>query len=393
MKLFNALFIAIPCAMGATIIIAPTVVAVTQKEPEPVPPSPTPVVYDEYLTFTAIKDGQISLTFSNDSEPAELASEPNLHYSFDGEGWLEYHWSDGVGEAIALAKGQQIMFVGDNPQGFSCTKTVTEGEIDFTTSFVMTGEFEVSGDVMSLVYTKDAIDTSIIPTPYCFYKLFENCDAITTAENMTFSAMTLTKGCYQDMFDQCDGLIFAPKILPATILAERCYRYMFEYCSKLVNPPQILGDELKKDCYYGMFKNCASLVTAPELNSTKLAEACYYSMFYNCFDLVNAPALPATDLRKNCYYNMFYKCTSLVEAPYLPATGICYQCYGSMFGGCSSLNTIKIAYTGNFPNPNLNYEFYLWVSSVAEEGTFYYNGADRTYGDSAIPEGWEVVQF
>ena len=36
--------------------------------------------------------------------------------------------------------------------------------------------------------------------------------------------------------------------------------------------------------------------------------------------------------------------------------------------------------------------FDMWVSGVALEGTFYYNGSDTTQGESAIPNGWTVVK-
>lgn len=42
MKLFSAIFIGVPCVMGATIIVVPSVVAATQQD-EPIPPQPEPI--------------------------------------------------------------------------------------------------------------------------------------------------------------------------------------------------------------------------------------------------------------------------------------------------------------------------------------------------------------
>ena len=84
---------------------------------------------------------------------------------------------------------------------------------------------------------------------------------------------------------------------------------------------------------------------------------------------------------------MFRNCTSLTTAPRLPATTLAGSCYQGVFYGCSNLNTITLDYTGNFSTDYFNY----WVSGVASEGTFYYNGDDRTTGESAIPEGWFVA--
>lgn len=62
-----------------------------------------------------------------------------------------------------------------------------------------------------------------------------------------------------------------------------------------------------------------------------------------------------------------------------------------MFYGCSSLNTIKIAYDGNFSGTGVPTDaFNNWVNGVSASGTFYYDGEDTTTGASAIPTGWEV---
>ena len=121
-------------------------------------------------------------------------------------------------------------------------------------------------------------------------------------------------------------------------------------------------------------------------------DACYFSLFNGCISLTTAPELPATTLANNCYDNMFYRCTSLTSAPELPATTLATNCYESMFSECINLNTIKLGYTGNFANAPSN-AFNNWVSVVASEGTFYYNGDDRTTGPNAIPTGWTVSKW
>ena len=77
----------------------------------------------------------------------------------------------------------------------------------------------------------------------------------------------------------------------------------------------------------------------------------------------------------------------MTTAPELPATTLASDCYSQMFSGCSSLNSIKIAYTGNFDYSYFSY----WMSGVASTGTLYYDGEDTTTGASAIPTGWTVV--
>ena len=139
-----------------------------------------------------------------------------------------------------------------------------------------------------------------------------------------------------------------------------------------------------------MFSYCTSLTTAPELPATTLAGGCYISMFSGCEALTTAPSiLPATTLADGCYNGMFLNCSSLTTAPELPATTLANGCYGSMFAMCTKLNTIKLGYTGNFEPDQLG-AFNRWVEMVAPAGTFYYNGDDRTTGESAIPERWTV---
>ena len=65
-----------------------------------------------------------------------------------------------------------------------------------------------------------------------------------------------------------------------------------------------------------------------------------------------------------------------------------------MFAGCLYLNSIKIAYTGNFSGTGVPTDaFSNWVFNVAFTGTFYYNGSDTTRGASAIPTNWTVQSF
>lgn len=420
MKLISALSIAIPCTMGATIVVVPSIVAAVEKRPEPVPPEPTPVESD-YLTFTAIEDSKFHLEYANDSTAEDFEFKPTLFYSFDQNDWVEYHWTEEIaddallGEEITLQKDQTISLYGDNPNGWSIYyEDEQELSYDCTTQFVMEGNFAISGNVMTLI-DKTANDQTVIPSPYCFYELFFRCD-ISSSKDLLLPAKQLKKACYREMFYGCEMMTETLQELPAEELSEQCYRnmfydcnitkapvlqgkkladrcynYMFDDCDKLLEAPELLATELAENCYWGMFRHCASLVTAPELNATNLADGCYRSMFYRCSKLTSAPILPATNLKPDCYSNMFGSCTSLVEAPYLPATELCFQCYSQMFDGCSSLSIIMIEYAGDFPPVAPDYEFYNWVRGVAKQGTFYYLGSDTTRGNSAIPEGWEII--
>ena len=137
--------------------------------------------------------------------------------------------------------------------------------------FVITGSnVQVSG-VISEVTSKQQ-----------FFKLFENCSAITDASLLQLTGTVMKESCYSNMFIDCINLKTPPSSLPATSLALWCYS--------------------------GMFAGCSSLTAAPILSATTLAPFCYDSMFYGCSSLSSSPSLPAETLTSWCYNSMFYNC-------------------------------------------------------------------------------------
>ena len=293
----------------------------------------------EYLTFEAIEDSTFKLT------------QNTCQYSLDeGNTWTSL--SKGTNTPTVSA-GNKIMFKKANP---SISYAVGIG------TFSSTGKFNISGNIMSILYGDDFIGkTYLTGKYYAFSRLFKGCSNVVDTSNLILPATTLIDECYSNMFEGCTSLTTAPE-LPATTLAEKCYS--------------------------NMFKGCTSLTTAPELPATTLTKYCYHSMFSGCTALVTAPALPATILAESCYGYMFSYCTSLVTAPALPATKLANYCYCDMFENCSSLNHITMLATNISASDCLIY----WVSGVSSTGTFVKH-PDMTSlptGTSGIPEGWVV---
>ena len=172
--------------------------------------------------------------------------------------------------------------------------------------------------------------------------------------------------------------------VPAT-MPSYCFYGLFKDCSALTTAPTLPSTTLGSNCYGRMFSGCTSLTTAPSLPATTVSTYCYSEMFKGCSSLTAPPYLPATTLADGCYDSMFEGCTSLTTA-ILPASTLATYCYHAMFYNCSSLNKITLIYTGNFDS-----KFSSWVYGVAASGTLYYGGSDTTTGDSAIPTGWTVV--
>ena len=303
-----------------------------------------------YFTFIATESG--TFKFSG------RTSANTLSYSLDsGSTWTALA-SDTSSPTVA--SGSKIMWKGSGLTSSSSDYPYGIGK------FSSTGNFTVEGNIMSLLYGDNfSGQTDLTGNGYTFANLFSGCTGITSAENLSLPATTLTNHCYWYMFRGCTSLTTAPAVLPATILAQ--------------------------SCYIDMFNGCTSLTTAPELPATTLASNCYGSMFYGCTSLTTAPELPATTLPRSCYSNMFYGCTSLTTAPDLPATTLVESCYEFMFFGCTSLNYIKCLAT----DISASECTYYWVYNVPSSGTFVKSSNSTAWdgwgcSQSKIPCDWTV---
>ena len=285
----------------------------------------------EYLTFTALESGTFTLTVPANVDSTYMTS---ISYSTNnGETWVDTT-IDNTAQTIktpTVNAGDKVLWKGVGKQ---MAKSTSSGEYS---QFSSTGNFNVSGNIMSLLYGDEFANQVAFQsdTTYNFCYLFGNNNKLISAENLILPATTLSAYCYNNMFYGCASLTTAP-VLPATTLAQGCYQYMF--------------------------RNCTSLTTAPELPATTLAQSCYASMFQNCDGLTTAPELPATTLANSCYEDMF--------------------------NGCSQLNYIKAMFT---TTPSVTYT-YNWVNGVATNGTFVKNSAAtwNVTGINGIPTGWTV---
>lgn len=205
---------------------------------------------DDYLTFVAKESGTFTFTPKNNNV---------ISYSTDNsETWTE-------GNSVQVNNGDKVMWKG----------TMTPASYQGIGTFSSTGNFDVQGNAMSLLFGDNFKgQTSLTGKDSAFYNLFSGNTKVVSAENLS---------------------------LPATTLVESCYYNMFQSCTSLVSAPELPAETLANGCYSGMFQDCTSLTTAPELPATTLADNCYNSMFLNCTSFVSAPKLPATTLAINCY--------------------------------------------------------------------------------------------
>ena len=206
-----------------------------------------PVSYKkQYFTIESTSDNNtIYLKASSTSVTKTVSASTD-----NGETWTEYTSSyEDNGTALAtLNTGDKLLIKGEN---------ATYAPSQTSNQFKTTGQFEVYGNIMSLISGDSFVNADTLTESYALYALFYACPNITSAENLVLPATTLASGCYQAMFYNCTSLTTAPE-LPATTLANWCYGNMFQGTS-LVNAPELPATTLRNGCYAQMFENCTSL--------------------------------------------------------------------------------------------------------------------------------------
>ena len=326
------------------------------------------------INYFYIEDisGEPNVFSINKIDNGIAAPELNLEYSTDKQNWLVLD-----GNSIEIPANSKVYLRGNN-DGTGVNK-IEEWPSGYNT-FTCSGQYNVGGNIMSLLYSDECMVEDTLTNTGTFMSLFEESTTLVNAKDLILPATTLTNYCYYSMFTYCTSLTTAPE-LPATTLADWCYGYMFygtnvlPDCSNIdftsetvVQSGGLIGlfggtkvtDEdlmnilpinpetnhyylpvmnLGNYCYQYMFYGCNKLTTAPELPATTLAQACYFNMFEDCTSLTTAPELPATTLANSCYSGMFSNCSSLTSAPELPATTLANSCYSYMFWSCTSLTT------------------------------------------------------
>ena len=195
-----------------------------------------PWTYAEaYLTFVAKEDGTFKLSTNA------------VSYSLDnGETWTPLA-ADTASPTVTA--GNKIMWKGE----------LTPSSSYGVGSFSATGDFDVQGNVMSLLYGDNFKgQTDLTGKNYAFYRLFNNNTKVVSVENLSLPATTLANHCYSGMFQGCTNLVNAPE-LPATTLADECYSDMFEGCTNLTTAPDLPATTLVTRCYSRMFQDCTKL--------------------------------------------------------------------------------------------------------------------------------------
>lgn len=206
-----------------------------------------------YLAFEALEDGTFTLTIA--ASVSVSASIQDVSYSIDeGATWVTTPNVDSQQVVITtptIEAGNRVLWRGNAKKYGSSDQACSK--------FSSTGEFNVSGNIMSLLYGKDFEDKLTLPAMNTFHRLFDSCGKLLSSEDLLLPATTLTGYCYYFMFSSCTSMTKTVKVLPATILKSSCYYRMYNACPALLEAPELPAETLVSGCYNYMFTNCKKL--------------------------------------------------------------------------------------------------------------------------------------
>ena len=210
----------------------------------------------DYLTFKVRTGGTICWK-------AFGSVTKTIQYSINNGAWTALT-SSSTGATISVETGDVVRFKGSNTT-YATSNSAYSGFDGGTATY------DVSGNIMSLIYGDNFDGKTALEGEYNFCSLFKQSKAV-SAENLILPAMSLTNCCYRAMFSKCTTLEVAPA-LPATTLADYCYYYMFEEC-EITSAPELPAQTLASNCYGNMFLGCTSLNYIKCLAVNKSASGC-----------------------------------------------------------------------------------------------------------------------
>ena len=205
---------------------------------------------DTPLTFVALEDGKITITFNNG-----ITLDDDIVYTInDGDEKIISKDTKGAYD-IVVKKNDFVQLFSYNDalsSGIAAgargsTRAVADGAKYINIKPAM--KTEIYGNVMSMLEGDFFDDDCVIDADYAFYGLFAGAEKLVNNpfRHIELPAYELTEGCFQAMFYGCKGLQRAPDLL-ADELMVCCYKEMFAGCSKLSYVKCYAEDISADDC-------------------------------------------------------------------------------------------------------------------------------------------------
>ena len=288
---------------------------------------------DSFAITSLAANNTITLTNNRKSTNSSFS------YSLDkGATWTDFTLSSGQTKTIAtINSGDTIHLKGSN--------NTLASNYNYGHYFRGSGDYEISGEISSLINGNDSDTETSGASRYTFAMLFSGDTHLVSAENLRVSSTVL---------------------------------------------PQ--------DCFNGTFRDCTRLTSAPELPSTSLGNSCYSSMFEGCIALSKVPSeIRFTSVGgSQVFQRMFCMSrTSKVTTPAMTESPKLFGNWGSttatnqqMFCGNGNLTKIYCYWTRNS-----SFSLTNWVNYTADSGVTFYKRSTATFasGANGIKTGWTVV--
>jgi hypothetical protein len=187
------------------------------------------------------------------------APDVNVEYSYNGKVWTAAPTTTTVGISISVPANSKVYLRGVNATWGNYTS-----ETSHSYNFIhATHNFNVGGDIMSLLYSHD-FKNKLINSNYCFQRLFLNSTNLISAYYLKMPKyINNTYSCLIYMFGGCINMEYGPEVLPAHHIEAEQYAGIFSTCYKLKNAPEIYATT------YNITGYCRSFVM----------------MFYNCTNI------------------------------------------------------------------------------------------------------------
>ena len=224
---------------GSGAILPNVSICTTEGDVHYTPVQPPHDYSQDYFTMVVTSGGDIKWSGST--------TDNTLSYSKDnGENWSAVTSAD----TISVEAGDKVLW-----KGTATPKTDKGiGKFSGTTNV----RYSVEGNAMSLLFGDNFNGQTSLSGKMCaLYGLFAYNTNVTSAENLSLPATTLTQYCYTNMFQNCTSLTTAPE-LPATTLQIQCYCWMFKGCTSLSSIKCLATNISAINCTYDWVNGVAS---------------------------------------------------------------------------------------------------------------------------------------
>jgi len=159
-----------------------------------------------------------------------------IQYSINGGAWTTIGETTNS-ESVNVSDGDVVRFKGTNIDGYNYNHSKYW-------CFSTSTDFEVEGNIFSLIYGDDFASYSEFPsgiTGYTFDSLFKGCGYLTSSENIVLPGNILIESCYRALFSNCTAMTKTLNALNAEYLGNKCYGYMYEKCYALEKAPALMS--------------------------------------------------------------------------------------------------------------------------------------------------------